>query len=83
MGEAIQEPAKADTPKHPTNHFAHEAVTLRHGRVSFGTHLAGLGRLRRSQTLIEAREGLIWRIIEVWHTSEGLRTATSPPGGGF
>ena len=69
MGEAIQEPAKTDPPKHPTNHFPDEAVPLRHGRVSLGTHFAGLGRLRRSQTLIEPREGLIWRIIGVWHTS--------------
>src|SRR4051812_46078075 len=83
MCEAIQEPAKADSAEHPTNHFPHEAVTLRHRRVSIGTHLAGLRRLRRSQALIEAPKGLIWRIIGVWHTSEGLMTATSPPRWGF
>ena len=54
MREAIQEPAKADAAEHPANHFPHEAVTLRHGHVSLGTHLAGLRRLRRSQALIEA-----------------------------
>ncbi len=70
MREAIQEPAKADTPEHPANHFPHEAVTLRHGRVSIGTHLAGLRRLGRSQALIEAPKGLIWRFVGMWHTSK-------------
>jgi len=79
MREAIQEPAKADTPKHPANHFADEAVTLRHGRVSIGTHLAGLRRLSRPQTLIEAPEGLVSRNFGMWHTSGGLTTATRPP----
>ena len=79
MREAIQEPAKADTPKHPANHFPHEAVTLRHGRVSLWAHLAGLRRLGRSQALIEAGESLVRLVIGVWHTSEGLMTATSPP----
>ena len=88
MSEAIQEPAKADTPEHPANHFPHEAVTLRHGRMSIGTQFAGLRRLRRSQALIEALEGLIWRIFGVWHRrqaleAEGLKTATSPPRRGL
>ncbi len=52
MGEPIQEPAKADTPKHPAHHFADEAVTLRHGRVSIGTHPPDLRRFRHTQPLI-------------------------------
>jgi hypothetical protein len=38
-----------------------------------------LRRLRRTQALIEAPKGLIWRFIRLWHTSEGLMTATWPP----
>src|SRR5258706_2840084 len=71
MREVIQEPAKADAAEHPAHHFADEAVTLRHGRVSIGTHLAGLRRLRRSQALIEATQSLIGRFTGVWHTSAG------------
>ena len=83
MREVIQEPAETDAAKHPANHFAYEAVTLRHGRVSIGTHLAGLGRLRRPQPLIETLESLIWRFFTVWHTSGGLTAATSPPRRGL